>query len=151
MTVCQVTNFAAFKIYTIAALGLGLAISTSLFSSASGADLVVSIPIQLTDAQNYDASPSPDGKKLVFISLISGKEQLFTMNSRGSNISQLTHDDADHEDPAWSPDGKKIAFVLITGDHNSIAVMDSDGSDAEILTPKEQNTTTETGRPTVNR
>ena len=74
-------------------------------------DLAISIPIQLTHAQNFDPAPSPDGKKLVFISMLSGKEQLFTMDIDGKNIVQLTRDDADHEDPAWSPDGKKIAFV----------------------------------------
>ena len=39
--------------------------------------MAVSIPIQLTHAQNFDPSPSPDGKRLVFISYIAGKEQLF--------------------------------------------------------------------------
>lgn len=101
---------------------------------------MISIPIQLTHAQNFDPAPSPDGKKLVFISAISGKEQLFTMNANGSNIAQLTHDDADHEDPAWSPDGTKIAFVLITKERTSIAVMNIDGSNVDVLTPKGQNT-----------
>jgi len=100
----------------------------------------MAIPVQITHAQNSDASPSPDGKRLVFISLISGKEQLFTMDVDGSNPVQLTRDDADHEDPAWSPDGTKIAFVLIAGGHNSIAVMKADGTGVEVLTPREQNT-----------
>ena len=107
---------------------------------ALGHDLAISIPIQLTHAQNLDPSPSPDGKKLVVISVISGKEQLFTMDVDGRNISQVTRDDADHEDPAWSPDGKKIAFVLITKERTSIAVMNADGSNVEVLTPKEHNT-----------
>ncbi len=107
---------------------------------ASAADLEISIPIQITHAQNFDASPSPDGKKLVFISMLSGKEQLFTMDADGKNIAQLTRDDADHEDPAWSPDGKKIAFVMITKERTSIAVMNADGSNVEVLTPKEHNT-----------
>ena len=81
---------------------------------ASAADLEISIPIQLTHAQNFDPAPAPDGKKLVFISMLSGKEQLFTMDADGKKIAQLTRDDADHEDPAWSPDGKMIAFVLIS-------------------------------------
>ena len=96
--------------------------------------------MQITHAQNFDPFPSPDGKKLVFISMISGKEQLFTMDVDGSNIVQLTRDDADHEDPAWSPDGTRIAFVLITKDRHSIAVMRTDGSNIEVLTPPEQNT-----------
>ena len=106
------------------------------------ADKPISIPVQITHAQNFDPFPSPDGKKLVFISTISGKEQLFTMDADGSNVAQLTRDHADHEDPAWSPDGTKIAFVLITKDPHSIAVMGSDGSnvEVEVLTPPEQNT-----------
>src|SRR5438105_875281 len=107
---------------------------------APAADLAISIPIQLTHAQNLDVSPSPDGKKLVLISVISGKEQFFTMDADGKNIVQLTRDDADHEDPAWSPDGKKIAFVLITKERTSIAVMNADGSNVDLLTPKEHNT-----------
>ena len=117
-----------------------LTISLTSLHPAAAADRAISIPVQITHAQNFDPFPSPDGKKLVFISMISGKEQLFTMDADGSNIGQLTRDDADHEDPAWSPDGSKIAFVLITKDHHSIAVMVADGSNVEVLTPPEQNT-----------
>src|SRR6267142_7261354 len=106
---------------------------------AGAADLEISIPIQITHAQNFDPSPAPDGKKLVFISMLSGKEQLFTMDADGKNIAQLTRDDADHEDPAWSPDGKKIAVVMITKERTSIAVMNADGSNVDLLTPKEHN------------
>jgi TolB protein len=109
-------------------------------SHAHAADVPLAIPIQITHAQNLDPSPSPDGKRLVFISVISGKEQLFTMNIDGSKIAQLTRDDADHEDPAWSPDGTRIAFVLIAGGHNRIAVMRANGSNVEVVTPQEQNT-----------
>jgi Tol biopolymer transport system component len=72
--------------------------------------------------------------------MISGKEQLFTIDVNGSNVVQLTRDDADHEDPAWSPDGTKIAFVLIAKDRHSIAIMGSEGSNVEVLMPPEQNT-----------
>jgi TolB protein len=123
----------------IAGFVLSFLISPSLWK-ADGADLEISVPIQLTHAQNFDPSPSPDGKKLVFISMLCGKEQLFTMDADGKSIAQLTRDDADHEDPAWSPDGKKIAFVLITRERTSIAVMNADGSNVDVLTPKEHNT-----------
>ena len=117
-----------------------LTILLTWLNAAAAADRAISIPVQITHAQNFDPFPSPDGKKLVFISMISGKEQLFTMDIDGSNIVQLTRDDADHEDPAWSPDGTRIAFVLITKDRHSIAVMRTDGSNVEVLTPPEQNT-----------
>jgi len=117
-----------------------LAMSLAWLHAAAAADRALSIPVQITHAENFDPFPSPDGKKLVFISMLSSREQLFTMNADGSNIVQLTRDDADHEDPAWSPDGTKIAFVLITKDRHSIAVMGADGRNVEVLTPPEQNT-----------
>lgn len=113
---------------------------TILFFPLHARGAGISIPIQLTHAENYDPSPSPDGKRLVFITVISGREQLCTMKADGSHVSQLTKDDADHEDPAWSPDGTKIAFVLITKERQSIAVMAVEGGGVEVLTPKEQNT-----------
>ena len=117
-----------------------LSILTLLALQVNAADLAISIPVQLTHAQNLDPSPSPDGKRLVFISVVNGKEQLFAMKINGSDTVQLTRDEADHEDPAWSPDGAKIAFVLITKDRQSIATVDSNGQNMELLTPKEQKT-----------
>ena len=125
--------------FSVAGLLVICAISLNSWQT-NAADLEISIPIQLTHAQNFDPAPSPDGKKLVFISMLSGKEQLFTMDADGKNIAQLTRDDADHEDPAWSPDGRKIAFVFITKERTSIAVMNADGSNVELLTPKEHHT-----------
>jgi len=119
---------------------LTLLLALFLSVDAHSADVPLAIPIQITHAQNFDPSPSPDGKRLVYISDLSGKEQLFTMNIDGSTSMQLTRDDADHEDPAWSPDGTRIAFVQISGGHNRIAVMRSDGGGVEVLTPSEQNT-----------
>src|SRR6184192_2865119 len=129
------SSFSPFTFFSLL-----LALSLAWLHAAAAADRAISIPVQITHAQNFDPFPSPDGKKLVFISMISGKEQLFTMDADGSNVAQLTHDDVDHEDPAWSPDGTRIAFVLITKDHHSIAVMRTDGSNVEVLTPPEQNT-----------
>jgi TolB protein len=121
-------------------LVLLIILAVALGPSAHAADRAISIPVQITHSQNMDPSPSPDGKKFVFISVVAGKEQLFTMDLDGSHIVQLTRDDADHEDTAWSPDGTKIAFVQITKDRSSIAVMNADGGNVQLLTPPEQNT-----------
>ena len=49
---------------------LALATIGFLFSAhlSRADDFAISIPIQLTHAQNFDPAPSPDGKKLVFAS-----------------------------------------------------------------------------------
>jgi TolB protein len=101
----------------------------------SGQSDAIGLAYQLTHSVNVDPSFSPDGKRLVFISVIGGREQLFVMNSDGSGATQLTHDSANHEDPAWSPDGKTIAFVLIKGDVERIHLMNADGSEIRPLTP----------------
>jgi TolB protein len=102
---------------------------------SAGAAAPLTIPYQLTHSQNMDPSFNPDGKRWVFISLIAGKEQLFTMNADASDASQITRDDANHEDPAWSPDGTKIAYVQITKTEERIYVMNPDGSEAKAVSP----------------
>lgn len=96
---------------------------------------VLGLAYQITHAQNYDPSPSPDGRRLVYISVVSGREQLFTMNVDGSARMQLTHDDADHEDPAWSPDGRQIAYVQVKDSLEVIALLSLDGTGTRPVSP----------------
>ena len=98
------------------------------------------IAYQFTHSQNMDPTFSPDGKEMIYISVVGGKEQLFRVAMSGGNPSQLTRDDADHEDPAWSPDGKHVAFVLIHDNLEQVHLMDPDGSHVEPLAPKEHKT-----------
>lgn len=90
---------------------------------------------QLTHAVTVDPSPSPDGRRMVYITVVGEREQLFVANLDGTKPVQITHDDFDHEDPAWSPDGSKIAFVSLQGRGERIAVIDPDGRHVELLTP----------------
>src|SRR5206468_3475484 len=71
------------------------------------------IAYQFSHAAVMDPTFSPDGKEMVYIMVIAGKEQLMRRTLDGSSVRQLTSDEASHEDPAWSPDGKRVAFVLI--------------------------------------
>ena len=103
-----------------------------------GAAAQASLPVlayQLTYSLNYDASPSPDGKRLVYITALAGHEQLFLMDTDGRNGAQLTRDAADHEDPAWSPDGRWIAYVLVADGHEVIHLMHPDGTGDMAITP----------------
>jgi TolB protein len=95
----------------------------------------LTVAYQLTHSVNDDITLAPDGKNMVILSVIAGREQLVRMGIDGSDPRQLTHDDADHEDAAWSPDGRQIAFVLVKGDVEQIELMNADGSAAEPLTP----------------
>jgi TolB protein len=96
------------------------------------------LPRQITYSYNLDNSPSPDGKRMVFIRILEGREQLFVMNVDGTGEVQITRDEADHEDPIWSPDGRKIAFVLIANGKKIIHVLNPDGSSNEPVSPDSQ-------------
>ena len=48
--------------------------------AASSIAAPLTIPFQLTHSLNMDPSPNPDGKRLVYISVTAGKEQLFIMD-----------------------------------------------------------------------
>ena len=127
------------RVSTLVAV-LGTASVTTL--AGAGRSLVAQAPAhrstiayQLTHTETADPSFSPDGKRMVYLSVVLGREQLFAMNLDGSDPAQLTHDDADHEDPAWSPDGRSIAFVLSKGPVEMIYLMHADGSGVEALTP----------------
>lgn len=71
-------------------------------------------PAQATAARQTIAFAQSDGSH----------DQIWSMNTDGSGLIQLTHDQVDDEDPVWSPDGDRIAFI--SGGHPT--VMNADGS-----------------------
>src|SRR5438876_1792792 len=57
-----------------------------------------------------DTAWSPDGKTVVFVSNITGRNNLWLVPAEGGWPTQLTASDQRQSHPAWSPDGKWIAY-----------------------------------------
>ena len=116
--------------------------SSILMLALSGAGAAQQLPtgiaIPVTYSQNYDATLSPDGKRMIFLKMFEGREQMFIANVDGTGERQLSHDTADVEDPAWSPDGRQVAYVRLDGERNSLHVMNVDGTADRRLTPPTQ-------------
>jgi Tol biopolymer transport system component len=109
---------------------------------------------QVTTSYAFDdwGSWSPDTFKIVFMSnripdtTFIPRFQIFTMNSDGSNVSQLTFpnptkdstghviDTTSNFHPAWSPDGTKIAFASTRDTNSEIYLMDPNGANIIRLT-----------------
>ncbi len=57
-----------------------------------------------------DTAWSPDGKTIVFVSNITGRNNLWLVPAEGGWPTQLTVSDQRQAHPTWSPDGKWIAY-----------------------------------------
>jgi len=92
----------------------------------------------VTYSYNFDPTLSPDGKRMIFLKMLEGKEQLFIADVDGTGETQLSHDSLDIEDPAWSPDGASVAYVRLESGKNALYVMDLATKSARRLSPATQ-------------
>jgi hypothetical protein len=61
-------------------------------------------------------------------------QEIYVMNSDGSNRTRLTNNSELDQQPAWSPDGTRLAFVSFRDGNGEIYVMNADGSGQTNLT-----------------
>src|SRR5207244_2105149 len=84
----------------------------------------------------YHASLSPDGKKLLFVSELNGSRDIWLADADGQNPVPLTGDPGTEAQPAWSPDGHQIAYAAFPTEGGSfdIWLVNADGSGRRRLT-----------------
>ncbi|MBL7152124.1 MAG: PD40 domain-containing protein [Phycisphaerae bacterium] len=72
--------------------------------------------------------------KIAFVSRRDGNQEIYIMNTDGSEQRRLTNNPAEDKDPAWSPDGRRIAFRSKRDGNGEIYLMNTDGSGQTNLT-----------------
>ncbi|WP_298903417.1 DUF5050 domain-containing protein [uncultured Psychroserpens sp.] len=94
----------------------------------------------ISSSQSRNASYSKDGSTIVYVSNVDGINQIFTMNTNGSNKKQLTYLQHSCYYPFFSPDASKIVFMSLAGEHTIICLIDKDGSNYKALSTEKDMT-----------
>lgn len=84
-----------------------------------------------TGAGNSDATWSPDGTQVAFVSVRNNDgPNIFVMRTDGTGLKEITHDATGKSELAWSPSGDRIAFVRspLGGGDREIYSIQPDGS-----------------------
>jgi Tol biopolymer transport system component len=77
----------------------------------------------------------PSNGQIVFVSDRDGNDEIYVMDSHGSDVRRLTFNTESDWYPDWSPDGNRIAFASFQTGSFDIFVMNKDGSELVNLTP----------------
>ncbi len=92
---------------------------------------------------DFNASISPDGKRLAFISERDGNMEIYSAHADGSKPIRLTKEYALDDHVSWSPDGKQIVFTSTREpidkpgqSWNALYLMNADGTGVKRLSPK---------------
>jgi TolB protein len=78
-------------------------------------------------------APSPDGRRVAFMSRRAGNWDIYIVDADGSNLQRLTDDPAEDGLPTWSPDGEAIAFVSSRGGNWGVWAITPEGEDQRQL------------------
>ena len=76
---------------------------------------------------------SPDGRTIAFESTQTGYREIWTVNSDGSNASQLTFLNGESGTPRWSRDGRFVAFDYRPAGHSEIYLAERAGGPAHLF------------------
>jgi Tol biopolymer transport system component len=91
-------------------------------------------PLFKRSAGEQEATLSPDGRRLAFISSRAGVNNIWVSDADGSHPVQLTDFRAHCGSPRWSPDGRRIVFDSIQSGSWDVYLVDVDGGTPRRLT-----------------
>lgn len=94
-----------------------------------------------SQARDFNAEWSPDGKQITFNSDRSGSYQIFIMDYNGKNVRQLTDGNEVSWHSRWSPDGKHIVYSVEQGINSgnfNLFMMDMESGLTRQLTSHEK-------------
>lgn len=80
-----------------------------------------------------DATYSPDGSKIAFVSNADGDFEIYVINADGSGMKKLTDNEQNDYDVKWSPDGSHLLFSSDRTEQWELYVMRTDGSDVRMI------------------
>jgi serine/threonine-protein kinase len=89
-------------------------------------------PFLKTQANEFGAKPSPDGRWLAYVSDESGRQQVYVRSLRGPSRTQVSRDDA--AEPLWSSDGRALNFRSTDGSM-IMAVQVAAADDLQVTAP----------------
>src|SRR2546423_87539 len=69
------------------------------------------IKVTNNSSEDFHASFSPDGKKILFDSQQSGHNEVYLYDTLTKETQQLTNDSVRSDHPTWFPDGRQILFT----------------------------------------
>jgi Tol biopolymer transport system component len=90
--------------------------------------------IAISQDYAYKAKINAAGTSIAYIGIGANGNEVWTMDSDGSNRVQLTFDNADADSPTFTPDGQHIVFQSNKSGNDQIYSMDLTGSNVTRLT-----------------
>ncbi|NMC79217.1 MAG: hypothetical protein GYA59_07650, partial [Chloroflexi bacterium] len=102
-------------------------------------DLLFGGKLWQTIKSQFIETPTPSAPKIAFVSNRDGNMEIYTMNSDGTGLINLTNSPSHEYWPQWSPDLSKITFHLYEANDDKrenadIYVMNADGTNRIRLT-----------------
>ncbi len=79
-------------------------------------------------------SPRITEPRVLFVSNRDGNDEIYSMNSDGTNITRLTDNAARDYRPSWHPEGTAIVFISERSGNRDVWIMNADGTGLRNLT-----------------